>query len=79
MNIVSDKDNNWGFAAWVINLKPWSFISVVWSVDRHEMGVGIRWNTGGFVEFFLLPIALRVSYIDSRKDPLSGRYGFEEN
>jgi len=71
MNIVSDKDNNLGFAAWVINLKPWSFISVVWVVNRHEMGVGIRWNTGGFVEFFLLPIALRVSYIDSRKDPLS--------
>ena len=78
MNVQSDKDNNWTFSAWVINLKPWKFISVVWSVNRHEMGLGLRWNTNGFLEVCLLPIALRVSFVDSREDELSAWYGWVE-
>ena len=78
MKIASDEDNYWGFASWVLNLKPWSFVSVCWSVNRHEMGVGIRWNTNGFMEFFLLPGRLTISYIDSRKDQMSPWYGWKK-
>ena len=75
MKIVADKNNYWGFAAWILNLKPWSFVSVVWSVNRYEMGVGVRCSNG-FMEFFLLPIRLTISYVDSRNDQMSEWYGW---
>lgn len=81
MKIVADKDNCWGFSAWVINLNPWNFLSVVWTVDWHQMGLGVRWNASGivfltFVEFFLLPVRLTITYRDCRKDQMSEWYGW---
>jgi len=78
MNVQSDVDNCWSFAGWVINLKPYRFISVVWSVSVQEVGLGLRWHSSGFLEVCLIPITLRVSFVDSRKDSLSEWYGWVE-
>ena len=81
MELIGDKDNHRKWAHWLLLFdKPYLSVSIVYSCDWYEWGLGFRTTRlhGWFLEFFLLPISLRVVYTDYRTDQESEWYGWKE-